>query len=163
MRAGVVLFKALGTEGPSAVDLRISLLPGRAVAQPRDDVKIRSSAFALAAGLERSVYIGVQGSCRILGKHADDNVGLALQQDGLAKDALVRAEEVAPHAVAENHGLGPMGTILVLRKIAPDDGLKRQHVKVVGGDAAIAHVLHVRARPQIYAGGCSRYGGDQCR
>ena len=162
MRAGVVLFKALGTEGPGTVDLGIRLPPGRVRTEASNDVKVRSAAFTLATGLEWGVHVGVQRSDRILGEHADDRVGLAPEQDGPPKDALVGAENAAPQAVAENSGLGPVGTVLVLRKIAPDDGLKSQHVEVVSGDAPVMHVLHVRTSLEVDARGASRNRGDQC-
>ena len=46
--------------GPRAIDLGICLLPGRAVAQPHDGVKIRCLALALAARLKRRIQIGIQ-------------------------------------------------------------------------------------------------------
>src|SRR5207244_13394717 len=72
VRAGVVLFKALGTEGPGTVDLGIRLLPGRVRTEAGNDVKVRSAAFTLAPGLEWGVRVGVQPSNRILGEHAVD-------------------------------------------------------------------------------------------
>jgi len=54
------------------------------------------SAASPRAGLERGVHLGAQRSDRILGEHADDRVGLAPEQDGPPKDALVGAEDVAP-------------------------------------------------------------------
>jgi hypothetical protein len=100
VRTWVDVLKALGTECPGAVDLGIRLLPSRAIAQPGDGLKVRSAAFALPAGLESGVHIGVQGSRRSLRQHSDDRVGLASQQDDPPKDAPVRAEEIAPQAVA---------------------------------------------------------------
>ena len=59
------------------VDLCIRLLPGRAIAQPDDGIKVRSRSFAFMAGLKRGIKVGIQGSGRVLSKHSDDGVWLA--------------------------------------------------------------------------------------
>ena len=59
------------------VDLCIRLLPGRAIAQPDDCLKVRSPSFAFMAGLKRRIKVGIQGSGCVLSKHTDDGVWLA--------------------------------------------------------------------------------------
>ncbi len=46
-----------------------------------------------------------------------------------------------------------MGTILFIREIASDDGLNSQYIEIVGRDAPVMHVLHVRTGLEIHARG----------
>src|SRR5690349_20017386 len=141
----------MSTERPGAIDLSIGLLPSRAVAQTRDDVKIRPSPFPKAAGLERRVNIGVRGSGRARRQDTHDGVGFTSEQNSLAKDARVGEKKIAPLVVTKNNHLRPVWTVLLFGVTSPDEWLDRQHVEVVRRDASVTHVLDARAGLQVKA------------
>src|SRR5215475_13841513 len=96
---------------PCAVDLDIRLLPRRSGPKAGDGREVRSSAFALAVWLKRAVYVGVHGRDRAFRKHSHDRVGFSPQKHGPAKNAPIAAEYVAPHGVAQDHGLRSMRAV----------------------------------------------------
>ena len=139
-------------------------MPASAIAQPDDAPEVRSTAFALAAGLERSVHIRVQRSRGARQQHSHHRKWVTSEQDGLPKNARVRSESISPEAVAENDSFGPVGTIFVLRKVAAQDGMKPKHIEVVRRDATVLHVLNMRTCFQVDTRSAyARYGRDQCR
>src|SRR5208283_87333 len=127
---GIVLyFIAIRPQQPRAVDLCNRLLPPRAIPQPRDGLKVGSSAFTLAAHLQRRIYVGVQRSRHAIRQYPDDRVRLAFQPNRLPQNIRISAEGIAPQAVTQDRGLRPVWPVFVLRKIAPHYRLNRSTSK----------------------------------
>src|SRR5690348_13669988 len=95
-RARPAFLKTLHVRDPCAVDLRVGFLPGRAVAESRDDVEIRAAALALAAGLQRGVHVGVHGRDRTVGQHADYCEWFSFEIDALPQDIRILGKNVSP-------------------------------------------------------------------
>src|ERR1700727_3038583 len=101
MRTGVVSEHVLAVR-PRAIDLGICLLPGCGIAQPQDRFEICAPTFTFAARLESDVDVGVERRLRVFREDADDGVGFALEQRGLAENLRIGVECGAPERVAED-------------------------------------------------------------
>src|ERR1700751_2051340 len=83
--AGIVAeFISTRARRPGAVDFGVGLLPRVAFTQPSDTVKVGPSALAVPAWLKRNVHIRIERRYRTVGKHSDDCVALAFEQNGLS-------------------------------------------------------------------------------
>ena len=119
-------------------------------------MKVRSSTFARAAGSKRRVDVGVQGSRCALREHCYDRVWFAADQDRLPQNTRVGSENISPKSVTENDGIRPVGPILVFRKIATQDRLNPEHVKIVRRNTSSVHVFHLRTRFEIHPRSATR-------